>query len=144
MEADGDYGDLAGAAITGTCAVGTQSASGYHSEVGQHNVAGNINMFADPAAVLATFSRPDPTTDLRPFTQNFAGFPLWNLDMSLGKNLLDTERIKGTFRVDAFDVFNAFVPADPNLDLNSPSIFGEVTSQQNNPRVVQLGFELTF
>ncbi len=147
--ADGNYGDLAGGAIVDNCAVGTQSGSAYSGELGQHTVVAdgqaNIYMFANPTAVLAQFSRPNETTDLRPFSFNFNGYPLWDLDMSLGKNVLDTERFKGTFRVDAFDVFNAFVPADGPLDLdNPPSIFGEVTGQANNPRVVQLGFELTF
>ena len=143
IEADGDYGDIAGASTTDSCA--TSSISNLQSLVGLHNLGGgNLNIFANPSAVQASLSRPDLTTNLRPFNFNFAGFPLWNLDMSVGKNIIDTERFKGIFTADFFDIFNAFVPGDPDMDMDNPAIFGVVSGQQNNPRVMQFGLKFQF
>jgi Carboxypeptidase regulatory-like domain len=141
--ADGDYGDIGAGAINASCAstnLDINSLKGAHYGQGPSG----INMFADPTAVYNSLSRPSLTQTLRPYTFTGSGFPLWNLDMSLGKNVLNTERIKGMFTVDAFDIFNAMIPANPSLDMNNPGGFGVVTSQGNNPRQLQLGLHITF
>lgn len=141
--ADGDYGDIGAGAINASCAqttVNINALKGKHVGVGPTG----INMFADPTTVLNSLTRPSLTQTLRPYTFTGSGFPLWNMDMSLGKNILDTERIKGVFTADAFDVFNLMEPANPSLDMDNPGGFGVVTGQANNPRQLQLGFRLTF
>lgn len=150
----GNYGDPAGGATTADCALSTMG--NIKSLVGQHTETitptggkptTNRFMFSSAAAqqILNSLSVPLPTTTLRPYTFNFGGFPLWNLDMSVGKNILDTERVKGEFTADFFNAFNLFMPSNPGLALGaSPTTFGEITSQANTPRVMQFGLHLTF
>ncbi|MHB8524595.1 MAG: carboxypeptidase-like regulatory domain-containing protein [Candidatus Acidiferrales bacterium] len=140
--ADGDYGDIAGAAISGTCALTTMHLTASRN----NNGPTGLNEFANPTTVYNQLSRPLPGVNMRPFQDTFTGFPTWNLDMSVGKNIVDTERMKAIFEADAFNVFNLMMPANSGrLDMNYPSsIFGEVTSQQNAPRTLQLGMRLEF
>lgn len=143
--ADGEYGDQAGASTTGTCAVSTMSPGQINSLRGVHHIGGNEFMFANAGAILSGLSHPDPTKDLRPFNFNFTGFPLWNLDMSVGKNILNTERVKGVFTADFFNIFNAFVPGTPGFDIgDSPATSGEITGAANTPRVMQFGLTISF
>ena len=142
--ADGDYGDIAGSATGGTCASSNIPLTGL---TGKHLVGGTINMFANPTAVLNSLSRPLLSQNLRPYTYNMVGFPLWNVDMSVGKNVVATERLKAILTADFFNVFNLMMPANPsfgNLDMNNPGGFGVVTNQANTPRVIQLGLRLEF
>ena len=141
--ADGDYGDIAGSATGGTCAVSSMSLSGL---TGKHlTPAGSgINIFANPTAVYNSLSRPLLTKDLRPYNYNMVGFPEWNVDMSVGKNVVATERFKAVLTADFFNVFNLMMPATPFLDMNNPSQFGVVRGQANTPRVTQLGLRLEF
>ena len=138
--ADGDYGDIGSGAINVTCALSSVPFNhGLYSEGGQDYE------FSNPSQVFNSQTRPLMSQDLRPFTYTYTGFANWDLDMSLGKNILNTERFKGEFRVDAFDVFNAFVPADGSTDLDNPGApFGLITGQANNPRVLQVGLNFTF
>ncbi|HEV2386999.1 MAG TPA: carboxypeptidase-like regulatory domain-containing protein [Candidatus Acidoferrales bacterium] len=156
--ADGTYGDFNGH----TCAV---AASPLYGQNGRHNnivggalangtrVATNgnvanggsgINLFANPVAVYASLTRPLLSQDLRPYQDDVAGFPLWNMDFSIGKNVAATERFKVLFTADLFNAFNHFVPSNPSLDLNSPHSFGVVTDQQNTPRQIQMGLRFEF
>lgn len=145
ISADGDYGDIAGGSTVGDCAVSTMSPTQLKSLLGVHKRGGQEFMFANAGAVLASLSHPDPTTNLRPFAFNFSGFPLWNLDMSVGKNLLQTERVKALFTADFFNAFNAFMPGTPGMDIgDDPTTSGEITGQANSPRVIQFGLHLTF
>jgi len=144
--ADGTYGDIGQGANNGECALTPQ----VKPSLSKGGPSG-LNEFSNPAAIFAGLTRPLPDTNLRPQTFDGAGFPLWNLDMSLGKNIVDTERFKAIFEADAFNVFNLMMPADSGfLDMNtSPSRFGEVTGQVSGipgrpggPRAMQLGLRL--
>lgn len=84
-----------------------------------------------------------------------------NEDLSLSKQIAITEKINLQFQANAFNVFNRVVfssggnaqtfiinAAPPNLSAaslaNSSTIFGIMTSQQNGPRILQLGLKLQF
>ncbi len=65
------------------------------------------------------------------------------VDLSLHKNTHLTERLILQIRADAFNVSNTVVFAPPNTSFGS-NIFGTVTSQANQPRVLQLALKLMF
>lgn len=152
IAADGTYGDINGH----TCAVSPTplyGQNGRHDGItGGSNVATNasashgsgMDLFANPVAVYQSLSRPLLSQDLRPYQDNIAGFPLWNLDMSVGKNVAATERYKVLFTADFFNAFNLFIPFNPSLDMNNPHAFGVVTDQQNTPRQIQMGLRFEF
>jgi hypothetical protein len=66
-----------------------------------------------------------------------------NLDFSLFKTFRITERIRADLRGEAFNLTNTPLFGNPGTVLNSAT-FGVVTSQENNPRQVQLGLKILF
>lgn len=155
--ADGDYGDIATGQVSSTCAQTATplfGTAGLHSNiVGSGGIATNgnaskggsgLNIFADPASVFNGLSRPLLTQNLRPFDPNFTEKPTWNVDLSLGKNVATTERMKAIFTADFFNAFNLFQPGDPSLDMTDPAGFGVITGQGNSPRTIQLGLRFEF
>ncbi len=66
-----------------------------------------------------------------------------NIDLSLHKNTNLTERLALQFRIEAFNLTNSPVFAPPNSTFGSPS-FGTVSSQANQPRILQLALKLLF
>ena len=74
----------------------------------------------------------------------FRGPGRTNLDLALAKRTDITERIKGEFRLEAFNIFNHTEFLNPDININSGT-FGEITSTiQDSERIVQLGFKLIF
>lgn len=66
-----------------------------------------------------------------------------SLDMSIIKNNRITERLNAQIRADFFNALNHPQFSGPNLSPTS-SAFGQITSQANLPRTIQLGARLTF
>lgn len=69
-----------------------------------------------------------------------------NNDLSLFKQFRLSERnenFKLQFRAEAFNAFNRVRFGSPNVDVNSGA-FGQVQSQQNDPRQLQFGLKLLF
>ncbi|MEJ7607278.1 MAG: hypothetical protein WKF37_13685, partial [Bryobacteraceae bacterium] len=66
-----------------------------------------------------------------------------NIDFSIFKNLVFTERLQLQIRGEAFNLFNTPAYGNPNAVFNTPQ-FGSVTSTQNNNRQIQLGVKLLF
>jgi len=150
--ADGDYGSF----FNETCAIasGPLPNMSLHSGVDGSNGVGilgdpanggaGLNAFANPSAVFSSLSRPLMSVDNRvPFDELHA-WPYWDLDMSLGKTLAVTERVKLVLTADAFNLFNNTIQGIPNLDLGNPAAFGVVGAQANNPRQLQLGLRVEF
>ena len=148
--ADGDYG-----AITGfTCAVGPRlfGKTGRHNNVsGSGGIAddGDINLFADPVAVYNSLSRPLLSVNGRPNAENINLPRQWNVDLSVGKNLVSTERYKIFFTAEAFNAFNhPLFGTDfgASLDINDPHGFGVLNGAgaDNSPRLLQLGLRFEF
>ena len=69
-----------------------------------------------------------------------------NWDMSLAKKTGITEQVGLTFRLEAFNLFNSprFFAPNTQLNTSATSQFGKVTTQQNQPRLVQVALRLTF
>jgi hypothetical protein len=66
-----------------------------------------------------------------------------NLDFSLFKMFRPVERVTVQFRAEAFNLTNTPIFSQPNVTVGSP-LFGVVTSQENDPRQIQLGLKLIF
>jgi hypothetical protein len=92
----------------------------------------------DPRIQLANNIRVQPT--------RWAGFRgqglnLW--DLSVSKNFSFTETIKFQLRGEFINAFNTPIFNNPNLDPRSAN-FGQITSQANLARNVQIGLKLIF
>jgi hypothetical protein len=121
-----------------------------------HNNAGPgaFNIFADPAGLLSTLRPAILGIDTNTGGVGvFRGLPYWNVDMRLVKDIHVAERVSLQFQYVVTNVFNHPVFADPfagdaqtglGVDPTSPSTFGVVSSQGNNPRQMQFGLRLTF
>lgn len=95
-----------------------------------------INAAAFSLAPVYTFGDTSRFLTLR-------GPGLYNWDISIFKSFAIRERIKAQFRAEALNATNTPYFGNPNTTLNS-STFGVITSQINNPRMLQLGTRITF
>jgi hypothetical protein len=115
---------------------------------------GQYNMFADPAGVLASLRPAILGLDTNTGGVGvFRGLPYWNLDMRVVKDFKIKERYSLQFEYVVTNVFNHPVFADPavgdaqtglGVDPTTPSAFGSITSQGNNPRQMQFGLRFQF
>ena len=67
----------------------------------------------------------------------------WNLseNISVAKTISVADGLRLDVRMEAFNMFNRVVWGAPNTDFNSAN-FGQITSQGNSPRQMQLGLKL--
>lgn len=82
-----------------------------------------------------------------PGNRNVVSGPgLWDLDTALLKDFQMpwSESHKLQFRVDAINVFNHVNFSNPASSFNNLATFGNITSDVNGPRVVQLGLRYMF
>ena len=157
ITANGNYGAPNGF----TCAIGATffgQADGRHGVLGSGGVGTNaagtgsgINIFANPAAVFNALRVPLPGVDGRPNAEALNEPRSWNVDLSIGKNLLATERFKMVFTGDFFNAFNhplfgtnTASSGSVSLNLANPKGFGVVNQADNNPRNIQLGLRFEF
>ena len=68
---------------------------------------------------------------------------LFNTDMSLFKMFAIKERVRFTFRAEAFNVWNNPEFSNPNANIEAAT-FGNITSTSVGARVFQLGGKLSF
>jgi hypothetical protein len=112
--------------------------------VGTSNPAG-VNMFADPASVLAEFRKC-----VLGFDWNCGGYamrttPRWNLDLSVQKSVnFWREGMGADFTFQFTNVMNHVVMGTPTMTLTSPATFGRITSVANTPRNMEFGLRLHF
>ncbi len=110
-----------------------------------NDAAVQTNGVADPAKQRAD-QRIRLANHLRYFPSRVPGLRghglhLW--DISLVKQLRFSSRVRGQFHVEFLNAFNEAVFNNPNTDpLNAA--FGQVTSQANLPRDIQLALKLIF
>jgi hypothetical protein len=74
---------------------------------------------------------------------NVRGPGLFNWDLSLFKTFSIKERMRAQFRAEALNATNTAYFGPPNTTLTNTQ-FGLITSQINNPRLIQLGTRITF
>ena len=70
------------------------------------------------------------------------GFPLYQVDFTVGKSFAITERFKLMFRSEFFNLLNKTNFGAPTVDVTSAA-FGRVSSTFD-PRAVQLALKLSF
>lgn len=112
--------------------------------VGTSNNFG-LNMFADPAAIIAQF-RPcvlGIDTNCGGWG-NIRGFNRWNVDATLAKDFRWGEHFRVTASLQFTNVFNHFQPSNPSLSLASPQTFGVVSDQVYAPRQTEFGLRIAF
>ncbi len=128
------HSGVAGSASTGVATTGDPSKGGT-----------GLNLFADPNAVLNSFRPASVGVD----TTSGGGGQLrgmghWNIDLAVSRRFRFTERWSATLSGQLFNAFNVVQFNDPAVNLQSPQSFGVVTSQLNNPRIIQMGLHLDF
>ncbi len=94
---------------------------------------------------VTAFTAPEPFTygNSGRNLSDVRGPGLVNLDFSLFKTFALGERARLQFRAEAFNASNTPVFALPNQTLGNLA-FGSISSQQNDPRQVQLALKLNF
>ena len=95
----------------------------------------NASVFSTPAA-YAFGNSPRTFNNVRSDKTH-------NVDLSFMKDTMLVENLRLQFRAEAFNLTNTPVFAPPNASYGSPT-FGVVSSQANQPRVVQLALKLLF
>jgi hypothetical protein len=104
--------------VNGSGGVGTSSGTG-------------LNAFADPEAVFRQFRFSRLTEDAGHSNRRVHGFGRWNVDISVGKEMRVSDRLRGRFGFDVFNVFNHVTFNNPTLNLTNPASFGVVTSAES-------------
>jgi len=77
------------------------------------------------------------------------GFPTWNLDATVSKDIRATEKIGATLLFQFTNILNHFQPANPTLNIDSPQTFGVVTNQATSTngtqaRQMEFGLRIRF
>lgn len=107
--------------------------------------AAGMNMFSNPAAILAEFRRPVLGQDVNQSGAGIIrGLPTWNLDVALHKQIRIREQIAAMLMFQFTNVFNHFQPANPTLNIDSPQTWGVITTQANTPRQMEFGLRVQF
>jgi len=98
----------------------------------------NTSCFSLPAPyTFGNESRTDPS---------LRGPGIANYDFAVFKRTAITERLKLEFRAEAFNIFNRVQFGQPNLQYTTAanSTFGVISSQLNQPRLMQMALRLAF
>ncbi len=118
--------------------------NGVTTAVGTSNPAG-VNMFADPAAVLAEFRKCVLGFDGNCGGLAMRGLPRWNLDLAVHKTVaLFREGMGADFSFQFTNVMNHVVMGNPTMTVTTPSTFGRITGTGNTPRNMEFGLRLHF
>jgi hypothetical protein len=115
--------------------------------VGTNNPTG-VNMFADPAAVLAQFRKCILGFDANCGGYALRGLPRWNLDLAVTKSVnFWREGMGADFSFQFTNVLNHAAmsnPAASALLTSTPSTFGRITSTASTARQMEFGLKFKF
>jgi hypothetical protein len=103
--------------------------------------------FVASGTALGTPTNPnfDPNNPFGNTARNFLYGPgQKNMDFSVVKFIPITERVRGEFRTEFFNIFNWANFANPNSNVAVPLTFGRITSTSAGPRVIQFAFKVNF
>jgi Carboxypeptidase regulatory-like domain len=111
-----------------------------------HVSNGQVQLFANPAAAIGTFSGP---LGLQAGSRNNLRGPHFSeVALGLSKTFPVTEQVGVEFRADAYNVFNhanfGLPGAAATADIDSPSTFGVINTMASQPRVLQLALRVDF
>jgi hypothetical protein len=132
-------GDVAVGANEGVAGSGGIGTSGNPATGGT-----GVNLFSEPERVYRQFRPIRISEDRRAGRGTLNGLPRWNVDMSVGKRVQVAGNVRAVFTADVLNLFNTIQYSNPSLNLTSPTTFGVITSQGNQPRAVQIGLRLEF
>lgn len=121
-------------------------ASGVAGTAGNASSGGSgINMFENPSAVYSNFRRLILGVDTNGGGAGvLRGFPTWNLDMAVTKDIRVREGMGATLSFQFVNILNHFQPANPSLNIDSPTNFGVIGGQSNTPRQMEFGLRIFF
>ena len=126
--------------VTSGCGVNGNAAKG----------GSGINLFADPNAVCSEFRRPILGFDTNAGGAGIIrGFPTWNLDATVSKDIRVHERLGATLIIQFTNLLNHFQPANPSMNIDSPQTWGVVTNQAtavngSQSRQMEFGLRIRF
>src|SRR5260370_22943763 len=113
-----------------------------------HGTGTSLNLFANGTAEASQFRPPLVGMDNQTGGAGILrGLPTWNLDMSVVKEFRVTERVNTKFIATFTNVLNHNQlnnPSVANLNISSPSTFGSISGQANNPRQMEFGIRICF
>ncbi|HMF55378.1 MAG TPA: TonB-dependent receptor [Pyrinomonadaceae bacterium] len=98
-------------------------------------------------AAVGTASNPtfDPANPFGNTPRNFLRGPgQKNVDFSIIKFIPFSERLRGEFRTEFFNIFNWTNFANPGTNIANTATFGRITQTTTGPRVIQFAFKLNF
>jgi hypothetical protein len=111
------------------------------------NVSDRLGAYFNPAAFVSSqFGTPgfDPSAPYGNTPRNFLTGPgQKNVDISFIKFIPISERLRGEFRTELFNVFNWVNYANPNNNIIGAN-FGRIERAATGPRVIQFAFKLNF
>jgi len=114
--------------------------------IGTNNPTG-LNIFTNPAQVEANYGRCvlGIETNCGGYG-TMRGLPTWNLDAAGTKDigLWKDGKVGASLSFTFTNVLNHFQGGTPSLSLNSPTLFGRITSQANTPRNAEFGLRIHF
>jgi hypothetical protein len=108
---------------------------------------------ASNPAIGSTYTNINAWTDIQGYTigtspyvlPDLRGFMSKNENCAIFKTFEIKERFKFQLKGEAQNVFNRFIPGNPNMSWNPTNAqFGKTYSQGNSPRVIQVGGKFTF
>jgi hypothetical protein len=104
------------------------------------------SLYQDPEAVYNCFRNPILGIDNghNGGVGNYRGMAFWNVDFSIKKNLMITERFSAEFGAVFTNIFNHNQMADPYNVLTDTADFGALANQANTPRHIELGLRVRF
>jgi hypothetical protein len=107
------------------------------------NVGDTIQFFGDQTAARGAFR--NPLNGEIGNRNNLRGPSFWNLDLGIQKNFnLPWEGHRLQIRADAFNVFNHNAFGLPDVNFNSSSTFGQITTSATEARELQFAIRYDF
>ena len=126
--------------------------SSRHNNPAPSSLGGNgfgPSYFQNPAAALLCFRNPILGIDTghNGGAGTLRGLPFWNVDLSVKKDIMVTERYHLEFSSIFSNVFNhnqLFDPGNPGLVIGEPDNWGALEGQVNSPRKMEFGLRFRF
>ena len=107
---------------------------------------GYASLYQNPGAIYNCFRNPVLGIDNghNGGVGNYRGQKFWNVDFSIKKNVMFTERVSMDFGATFTNIFNHVQLTDPYNVLGDTGDFGALEGQANNPRHIELGMRVRF